>query len=173
MTPDQRSLAKDYRNLSQENVNFACRRGCELADEFSRLEVQIATILFAFAGLFVGFFSDKSLEGLSSNLFTLRLAFAFALFFLIASLASGLLHIKRKEKFWDQAMEERIARVRNWNQIIRNDGDFDEGYAFHMGISRGAEGMTSSPLWTWILQTICLGFAVLLLFVLAMVFLFK
>ena len=168
MTPDQLALAKEYRDITNENIHFACRRGCELADEFSRLEVQIATILFAFAGLFL-----KTVDGNSLTSLNAKIAFATALFFLIASLVMGLLHIKRKEKFWDTGMVERIARFSSWSDTIRKNGDFDQAYAFHMGISKGQGGMISSPLWTWILQTIFLGIAVALLYALALLFIFN
>ncbi len=170
----QRALAKDYRNSTHENLIFASRRGCELSDEFTRLEVQIATILFAFAGLFVGFFHGQSIVGLSDGaLLILRLGFATSLFFLIASLLFGLLHIKRKEKFWDDILADRDARYRVWCDAIRADGDFEEAHSFHIGVSRGHTGINRSPTWTWVLQTIFLGIAVAELFTLAMVFLFR
>ena len=170
----QLALAKDYKNSTHENLLFASSRGCELSDEFTRLEVQIATILFAFAGLFVGFFHGQSTSELSdAAILMLRLAFASSLFFLIASLLFGLLHIKRKEKFWGDVLGDRDARYRIWSEIIKSDGDFGEAHAFHVGVSRGHTGLNASPMWTWVLQTIFLGVAVAELFTLAMVFLFQ
>ncbi len=169
--PDELSLAKDFRNNSREMLMFAMRRGCELADEFTRLEVQIAALLFPVAGIFLAYFTAASLDT-SVTATLMRLGFAFALFFLIASLVMGLLHIKRKEKFWDEAHVASVSRFDHWTAMLKNGGSFKETYEFHSGVGLGAYGVKTSPVWTWILQTIFLAIAIGLFFVLAMVFLF-
>ena len=173
MTDDQKNeSAKSYRELSSIELQFATRRVSELADEFTRLEVQIATILTAFAGLFLSYFNQK-IQGLSLTIiFGLKFMYASGLFFLIASLSMGLIHIKRKEKWWDDMTNEKGLKRDNWIKATQGKMPFDEAKAFHNGTSLGKQGVVVSPKWTWMLQTICLGLAIILLFVLFLVFLF-
>lgn len=168
------ACARDFRDISHENLAHASKRGSELSDEFTRLEVQIATILFTLAGFFLDNFTSEKLVGFSpQSIGLMRLAFAFSLFFLIASLMAGLLHIKRKEKFWDEIVFQRNARFKKWDDVVRKKTSFEEGASFHSGVAVGNEGVVSSPLWSWVIQTIFLAIALLILFVLAMVFLFR
>lgn len=170
---DKDECARYYRNKSFETAESASRRGGELSDEFTRLEVQIATILLAFTSLFLGFFTKTSI-GFSSLIviFSLKLIFSSGIFFLILSLVIGMLHIKRKEMFWGDALHVRAARHKNWATTVKRDYTFEQGLAFHNGTNAGRDIIVSSPKWTWILQTICLGIAVVELFILFLVFLF-
>lgn len=167
MTMEERyCCSKNYRDVNQQKIFAAERRGCELADEFTRLEVQIAVILF---GL-VGIFSD-SLELVGGGLL-LKISYASIYFLLIGSLALGLIHIKRREIFWDDHMIIRSSRHVKWDQAIKRKVSFDEAMAFHEGGNMGNEGISRSPRWTWILQTICLAAAITILLILLLVFLF-
>lgn len=162
----QLHFAKDYRHFVYEGLSFASRRGHELSDEFMRLEVQIAAILFAFSGIFIGFFSG------APSLW-MRSVFASALFFLIASMVAGLFHIKRKERSWDNVVKDRELRFNNWQETIGRNGSFEEARAYEMGISKGIAEVTSPPLWSWILQSVFLGIAAALLLGVTVVLLFS
>jgi len=89
-----------------------------------------------------------------------------------ASRRGGMLHIKRKEMFWGDALHFRTARHKNWTTTLKREYTFEQGMAFHNGTNAGRDVVVSSPKWTWILQTICLGIAVIDLFILFLVFLF-
>ena len=165
--------AKDCRDITHEKILFAERRSSELADEFTKLEVQIATILFAFMGLFLDSFV-KGLTGYSSlGVTMMKITFSFIFFFLIMSLAFGLIHIKRKEKFWDGFIIQRVSRFLKWEEAVKKEITFEQAEAFHKGTAQGNLGAISySPIWTWLIQTICLGISISLLFVLFLVFIF-
>jgi hypothetical protein len=176
MSPrEEVACARDFRDITHENLQHSSGRGSELADEFTRLEVQIATILFAFAGAFLttlkGAVLSTSFDPL--GIFMLKLAIAASFFFLLLSLISGLLHIKRKEKFWDEILLQRSARFDEWDKVVRKKIPFEQGLSFHMGTIAGHDKVLTSPLWTWVLQTIFLGIAVALLFLLAVIILFS
>ncbi len=162
----QLQFAKDYRHFVYESLSFATRRGDDLSYDFMRLEIQVAAVLFAFSGLFIGLFAGA--PGL-----VIRSAFAIALFCLVASMVAGLFHIKRKEKSWSVAVKDRELRFNKWQEAIGRNGNFDEARAYDEGISRGITEVTSPPLWSWILQSAFLGVATLILFVLVVVFLFS
>lgn len=162
----QAYLAKDYRHFIYEGLAFASQRGHELSHEFMRLEVQIAAMLFAFSGLFLGFLANVP------SLW-MRSAFVVALFFLIASIVAGLSHIKRKEKSWDNVVKDRELRFDKWQETVGRDGSFEEARAYDMGVSKGIKEVTSPPHWSWIFQSIFLGIAAAILFAIALVFLFS
>ena len=144
VTQDQQlHFAKDYRHFVYEGLSFASQRGHELSHEFMRLEVQIAAVLFAFSGLFLGFFA--SLPSL-----WIRSALAATLFFLIASMVSGLFHIKRKERSWDDVVKDRELKFNKWQETIGRGGSFEEARAYEAGISKGITEVTSPPLWSWV-----------------------
>lgn len=171
----KRELARLSRETSFAGLANSARRGAELADQFTGLEVQIATILFAFAGLFLQSFTDPNTFARLSYAAVLwvKISYATSLFFLVLSLVMGLLHIKRKEKFWDDSMGGFLSLFKSWNGVLRKEKSYEDGRSFHQGLAQGEEGIIRSPMWTWVLQTIFLGIAVVLLFVLALVFLFK
>ncbi len=168
----KRTRAIDYATSAYQQMVFACRRGCELSDEFNRLEVQIAALLFTFGGAFLAFFGQGL--GPETGVFGMKLTVAVALSSLVISLIVGLLHIKRKEKFWDDVMAANNARWTNWGKLLNKpEVDFDVGVAFHSGVSQGKEGVSASPTWTWVVQTVFLGIGVGLLMILAFVILFR
>jgi len=169
---EKMECAKSHRDITFSGQQSAERRGSELADEFNRLEVQIATILFAFAGFFFSFFTEKAKSFSFVVLFLLKFIFASSLFFLILSLTMGLLNIKRKEKFWDEVSNQRLVRYKKWMDAVKKQATFEEAEAFHSGTSLGKGIMISSPIWTWVLQTIFLALAIILLFALLLIFLF-
>lgn len=172
---DKDECARNYRDISFLGMETASRRGGELSDEFTRLEVQIATILTAFATLFLSNFANITKEKTFSDiiLFGLKLMFSSSLFFLILSLIMGLLHIKRKEQFWDDAMHMKSVRHKKWLSTIKKENAFEQAMSYHEGTAMERGVVIHSPKWTWILQTICLGIAVIQLFALFLIFLFK
>jgi hypothetical protein len=164
---DKSHCSKHYADRALSDLNIAGRRGSELADQFTNLEVQIATILFALAGFFLDSFVNKlsiidnpyhfSIGGI----LLMKITFALIVFSLIVSLAFGLIHIKRKEKFWDGSFNQKVARLLEWEK------------AFHDGTALGnTHGISVSPIWTWACQTIFLGLAIVPMFILFLVFLF-
>lgn len=71
MSPQEKDeCAKNFRDMSFEGSETASRRGGELSDEFTRLEVQIATILIGFASLFLSFLLRLTLALLLASLFS-------------------------------------------------------------------------------------------------------
>jgi len=161
-----RSLTKEYRDLSFEGLSFAARRTGELSDEFARLQTQIAGMLFLFSGLFLGYLGNIPF-------LSMRIAFAFAIFSLIASLFMGLLHMKRKERFWNETAKGRGIRLSKWQETSDSEGSFEETLAFHKGASEAIATIKAGHPWTWILQTTFLGISIVILFVLAVFFLFS
>lgn len=162
----QRQQAVGYRDSAYEGVAFASKRSSTLSDEFTRIQIQIAAMLFAFSGLFLGFFGNEPI-------LSMRTAFAVALFSLIASMVAGLLHLKRKELFWDNAVKDRGLRFTKWQETIDREGNVEEAYAFLTGLSHAMTGVKAFPFWTWVTQTAFLGIAVTILFILAIAFLFS
>lgn len=176
MTDEEKlDYAKMALEISQEGMVTSSRRGSELSDEFNRLEVQMATIIFTFASLVVRFFEEGTKQLANPILINLaNLAYVCSIFFLLISLVLGLLHIKRKEVFWDGVMTSRIARFEKWDEVVRGKATFEEGRAFQQGTKLDGKAVVlRSPSWTWILQTIFLGMGVSILFLLFVVILFS
>lgn len=163
--------AENHRDIALSGQQSAEKRGSELADEFTRLEVQIAAILFVFAGFFEKFTNNAVLSPIV--LFVLKCFFALSLILLITSLALGLLHIKRKEKFWDEISNQRFVRHKKWSEAVKGRVTYEEAEAFHTGTGLERGNMLRSPLWTWAIQTTCLAVAVVLLFTLFLVYIFS
>lgn len=163
--------ARDIRNNTHTDLTVAVQRTCELSDEFARLEVQIATILFAFASLFI---NTETLKYLSTSSYggQMKFAFAFALAFLLLSLVFGMIHIKRRDMFWLQTLGQRILRFDKWSDAAQGVTSFEEAQAFHIGTNLNQGLFLKTPDWPWVLQTICLAISVAILYVLALVFLF-
>lgn len=172
--------AKHYADKSFKDLQDAGRRGSELADQFTSLEVQIATILFAFTGFFLDSFVNKLniLQVPTHNfsqggILLMKITFALIVFCLISSLAFGLIHIKRKEKFWDGFFKQKLSRALEWEKVFTEEKSYEHAKAFHEGTSNGnITAIHVSPMWTWVLQTIFLGLAIIPMFVLFLVFLF-
>src|SRR3990167_949085 len=164
---DQRThLAKDHRHFVYEGLTFAFQRSHELSNEFMRLEVQIAAVLFAFSAIFLGYVA-------AVPSLWMRSAFAAALLFLVTSMTLGLFHIKRRERSWDTVAKDRQLKFNKWLEAVSEESGFDETPPYNMGISAGIKTVASPPLWSWILQSIFLGMAAVILFGLALVFLFS
>lgn len=102
----------------------------------------------------------------------MKISFSFALLSLIGSLALGLLHLKSTEKFWDAVLHQRIIRLKQWNRATKNEVSFEQADAYQQGTTLERGSILYSPSWTWIMQTIFLGISILLLYALAIVFLF-
>ncbi len=176
-TKTHNNCAEIFRETSFSLSQSAEDRCGNLADEFTKLEVEIATILFAFTTLFFSFFQgDKVVQFSSSHshlvVFILKFMFITGLLLLILSLAMGLLYLKGKESFWREMFTRRLIRTENWSEVLKGDKTFEEGIAFHEGTAL-KKGLTiPAPRWPWILQTICLGLAIILLFTLFVVLLF-
>jgi len=167
LTLDQsRHLANEYRDLSYEGLSFASRRTGELSDDFARLQVQIAGMLFVFSGLFLGYLGN-------APILAMRISFAVALFCLIASLVSGLLHLKKKEFYWNATAKGRGIRLNRWQEATDREGSFEEAFAFHTGATEAIATFKASFPLTWIAQTAFLGIAIAILFALAIVFIFS
>ena len=165
--------AKGYRDILSSEQMFAQSRCSELADEFTRLEVQVAAILVAFAGVFLKFFEPEA-SGLSLDaILIMKFIYALSVFLLILSLVLGLIHIKRKEKFWDDLMNAKFISMKKWIECLKRKTTFEEAHSYQAGTSLEKGHIVHSPIWTWALQTVCLGLAFILFFVLFIVFLFK
>lgn len=170
---DEMQNARDLLGATERDAGWAEQRSMAVSDEFIRLEVQIATVLFAFSSLFISKLTNEELGNLSEPaMFITKLAFAASLFFLIASFSCGLLHLKNREKFCDKMLTQRERRYKKWLEVTQGKTTFEEAKAFHEGTSLGNGLVIVEPNWTWILQTICLGIGVAGLFILAIVFLF-
>jgi hypothetical protein len=168
---DEVECAKSYRDIFHSEKNFAQRRGSELADEFTRLEVQIAAIIIAFGGAFLTFFNEYEFTtpGLT---FLMKIFYASSILSLILSLVLGLIHIKRKEKFWDEVMNQKHIATKKWIETTQGKVTFKEAKAYQDGTALERGNIIYSPLWTWVLQTAFLGVAFVLFFILFLVLLF-
>jgi hypothetical protein len=140
----------------------------EVSTEFIRLEVQIATILFAIAGFFWSAFGREG----SLNFFWVKVAFVLGVFSLILSLLMGLLHLKRVERFWDEMLNQRVSRIDEWRKVVTHEITFKEAEAFHKGTMLNRGLTISAPSWIWILQSIFLGVGIFILFFLFVASLF-
>ncbi len=165
---DEVQYARDWRAICQEANLFAQRRCAELADEYTKLLVQIAGILLAFTGISA---DDFPTEG--PGLFELQVVYATAISMFVLSLIMGLLHIKRKEKWWDGFVTQRSRRVEGWDQAVNGEKTLKEAQTHMDGTGPGKGQISYSPLWTWIMQTIFLAIGGSLLFILFLVFIFS
>jgi len=172
---DKTQNVRDRLTKLSQGIMWAEQRSITVGDEFIRLEVQVATILFTFSGLFLDKFDAVHLGFASeSMLFVMRLSFSLSLVFLLISLACGLLHLKTREKFCDTVLDQRVRRYNKWREVLElKNVTFKEAEAFEKGSSLGSGLTVAEPSWTWILQTVCLAVGVLGLFTLALVFLFN
>ncbi|MDO8660042.1 MAG: hypothetical protein Q7K54_05620, partial [Candidatus Parcubacteria bacterium] len=147
--------ARDIRLIIHEQEIFSEERSNEAALEFTRLEVQIAVILFGLVGVYLG-----SLKGTTP---LVKTAFAVTIFSLIGSLALGLLHLKIIEGFWDGISSKRELRKKEWSKVI-NKGtstSFENALLFQEGTKMGGSHMVAVPKWTWILQSVLLGISII------------
>lgn len=173
MSDDQKMVViRESRDITNTKQLFAEARTAELADEFTRLEVQIAAILFAFIGIFIGSLGERMASLPPYGIFLIKIVLAITILCLIASLLLGLIHIKRKEIFWGDIMRTRVARFAEWMRAARKEITYEQAKAYQEGTGGGKEIIQVSPKWTWIMQTVTLGCAVTLMSLLSMVFLF-
>lgn len=169
----QYQVALCYRELFANSLASSEGREGELADEFTRLEVQIAAVLIAFEGIFIesiGRGLDKIVAS-QEAIFVLKFFYATSITLLLLSLILGLILIKRKEQFWKDAANVRSLNLREWTKMISGERTYDQAVAYQEGTKLG-EVRRNSPAWTWILQTIFLGVAVSLFFVIFLAFIF-
>lgn len=169
MTDEDKSAdAKSSRDLAHSNQQFAEARSEDASGEFTRLEIQMATFLFAFSGFFAASFQ----VGGALDFAWMKLMFSFSMAFLIISLVMGLLQFKITERFWDERLNQRNLRFHEWKKAVRRKVSFEEAAAFEAGTVLDKGRIVSVPRWAWVLQTIFLGTAVGFLFVLFLVSLF-
>ncbi len=165
--------ARDMRDSIQANALWAEQRSASIADEYIRLQVQIATIIFAFGSLFLDNFTpDKLVKFNADGIFTLKLAFAVSMSSLAISLAFGLFYLKVNEDFWDAMLRQRIIRFKKWDKAARRETTFEEAHAYHEGSGLERGNTVPAPQWPWKLQTIFLALAITILFILATIYLF-
>lgn len=136
--------------------------------EFIRLEVQVATILFAITG----FFAASLVNHGALDLYWVKVAFASGVLSLILSLLMGLLHLKRAEKFWDEVLHQRQLRFLKWTQAARQEVTFEHADAYHQGTALDKGVAIALPSWTWVMQSIFLGVGIAILFLLFVASLF-
>src|SRR5271168_373763 len=113
---DKIEEAINKRMITHERCLYSEEKSNDVAVEFIRLVVQIAVVMFAIVGVFWNVFdndlTNKSFGNSVATIILIKTAFALILFFLIGSLALGLLHLKRDEKFWDEVSNQRDLRFR-------------------------------------------------------------
>lgn len=169
---EKRKYAMERREFLFGEMMFAQGRTSELSDQIISLEVQIAVVLLAFTQ----FFSDSIFKRLDVIDHTLKLALKFtylaSVSCLVISLALGLIHLFRKEKFWDEQMAIRIARLRNWGRFIRREQPYEQAIAYDEGVNANKGDISRTPKWTWILQTTVLSLAIILIFLMFSILLF-
>lgn len=166
---DKIEEAKDIRFIIHEKEQYSEERSNEAALEFSRLEVQVAVVLLGLTGVFWNTYSNDLKYNIDSiNL--IKFCFAFVLFLLVCSLALGLLHLKVTEKFWDHISLTRSMRFNKWHEVILKKTTFEEASAYQDGTRIGNSIMVQVPQWTWVLQSVLLGVAIIIILTMAIVF---
>lgn len=161
--------SKEAAQFAYEGASSAEVRSAEVSTEFIRLEVNIATLLFIFVGLFVGAFvtPDSAL-----NDFWVKVAFSGGILALLISLLMGLLHLRLMEGYWDDLLNQRYLRYLQWEKAASKEVSFQEAKAFHEGTAIGKGKIVWAPSWAWIMQSIFLGIGILTLFILFVAFMF-
>lgn len=153
--------ARDSRDVFKEGRQFAEHRSEHVADEYIRLQVQIAVLLITFMGFIVGaFLNGGALDG-----FWMKLGACLALLFLVLSLVMGMVQLKRVEWFWDYFLRQRDLRFREWRRVAKREIPFEEAEAFERGTAMGNGNIVNSPR-GWIMQTVFLALGVGILMIL-------
>lgn len=160
--------ARDMRAITDTAKCQSEDKAFSTSTEFVRLEVQIATLLFALVGVFLDTLSHQA----NLNFLGAKIALAVAVISLIISLIMGLLHLKREERFLDSITHQRVMRTNKWKEAVEGTISFETAKAFHEGTTMGRGPVISSPQWPWILQTIFLGIGITFLFSLLLAFIF-
>jgi hypothetical protein len=164
--------AKVSLECNHQEKAFCEVRSSVLADEFTKIEVQIAAILFAFVAIFAKFFdSQGGYAGYPDYIvFIIKATFGVIVFALVASLTFGLIELKRKELFWNELMKQKLARYDAWMSVLRGNMALEEAEALHKGTKHNGGSIRHTPPWPWILQTVALGGAVILTLLLLVIF---
>lgn len=162
--------AKVALDCNHQEKAFSEVRSSQLSDAFTKLEVQIATVLFAFVGLFVKFVDTGYAGYQDYAVLLIKLMFAAIVFSLVASLTFGLIQLKRKEQFWNEMMRQKLARFEGWRDVLSGDLSLEAAKALHKGSKLDKGAIRSTPSWPWIMQTIMLGIAVTFMLVLFVIF---
>lgn len=153
--------ARHLRYILHEKEQYSEERSAEAAIEFSRLEVQVTIVLLGIMGVLGNSINLHEFSELR------KFCLAFVLFLLVLSLTLGLLHLKVTEQFWDQISLTRAMRFNKWNEVVLRKASFQEALAYQEGTKIGNGTMVRVPEWTWKLQTICLGVAIVILLTIA------
>lgn len=163
--------AKVALECNHQEKAFSEVRSSSLADDFTKLEVQIAAILFAFVGIFAKFVDTKYAGYPDYGVFSIKLMFAVIIFSLTASLILGLIELKMKESFWNELMKQKLARYEAWMRVLRDEKfELKEAEAVILGTKHGTGLVRSTKKWPWILQTITLGIGAALILILFLIF---
>lgn len=167
MTPEEEmQYAKDRREHVFSTKGESENRLNDASDEFAKLEVQIAAILFALVAFFVQRLS-------SSASFELKITFSVGVCFLLISLILGLFYLKREGLFWRKWLAIRNKLYINWDKVLKKEITFKEAQAYSAGITgKNEEDLDSSPNWPWVLQSITLGLALAIILFIFFVCLF-
>ncbi len=170
---EEYECCENYRDVNQAKMFMAEKRTCELADAFTTLEVQIAVVLFGLVSLFSNIQTKTGVNFLQAQGRGFKFAYISVFILLLVSLAFGLIHIKLRESFWEGHFNTRISRHNKWDEAVKRTATYEQAMAFHYGTANNKTDILSkSPDWTWILQSICLSLAVIIMMVLFVVFLF-
>lgn len=162
--------AREMAEFCYEGAASAESRSTDVSNEFIKLEVQIATLLFAFIGFFMGSFTELHS---TLNVFWVKVIFSLGVASLILSLLMGLLHLKMEESFWDQRLSHRNMRFMKWIDVRKKRTSFEEAESFQEGTAGGKGHIINPPKWTWIMQSIFLGFGITILFILFIAHIFN
>ncbi len=164
--------AKEVRALIHENTQYPQERANEASIEFIKLEVQLATLLLGLTGVFWNVYASKSLPSGLGNFE--KISFTIVFFFLIGSLALGLLYLKIVERYWDRVTHTKAIQFNKWQEVIREKISFadakikfGEAIAYQSGTKLDKGLMVYTPDWPWILQTILLAVSLAIIFCLA------
>jgi hypothetical protein len=166
---EKMARAVEFTATSYAGAESTESRSSDVALEFIRLEVQIATLLFVFMGFFVNSFVSKDAP---LNVFWIKVFLSGSVLSLLLSLLMGLLHLKLEENFWDMMLNQRLLRFLEWTKVTKRETSFEEAEAFHKGTALDRGNMVLVPTWTWVLQSIFLGIGITTLFILFLAYIF-
>jgi len=132
--------AKDQRGLWERRFQYSQERKNESSDDFTKLVIHIATILFTLSGVFaISFLENVPLY--------LKLVFSLGLLFTFTSLGFGLLHLTKKGDFWDEVTDVNHEGFLRWNEASKGKITNKEALKFCDGMVKSKK--TNSPMWTW------------------------
>lgn len=145
-------LARDSRDFFWHKRNYAEDRENKVNDAIRLVELQIATIVFAFSAVFSQEISQEANSTLVLILFGVGLS-ALAL-----SVVFGLINEWGKVEFWQERSRRYDDSFREYQKVLKKEISLEEAWAYQEG-QLGGEGYKrfSSPVWPLILQTALLG----------------